>query len=222
MHNHSFNSTKTPVPPVGNSAASQVLATAARIGQIHPRNAAARDRARRLVWADARAVLAWTDCDGTDGRLTSLELAALDDLRAVRHEVTSLDDEDLSLVLQGLLEIHLELAVRWIDDRLEPAALAMAAFPPPDIMHPADHLRPPSTVLAAELATTWHSVCFGQTNDGERQRADQSLRRIWQASARTFRAAVVFEVSEAAASVALAHLSRRPAGQFEHFEDLLP
>ena len=205
-------------------AAQSILATAARVGRVHPRNDRMRYTARNLVLSDLCALAArqsyadaGEDCDRRYSGWRMEELS--DNQQSAKDDIAGLEDNDLTLVLQGLLELHLRMAVQWVNEHLDPAILVAAAFPRSNAVDLIDRPLTLSDVLAYELVAAWHAACFEPGSCQALGSKDGSLRRIVRAADRSIQLAVVMAVADAATSVAIARDRQQPWGKFHFLEE---
>lgn len=206
-----------------SSPAARHLLVVELLAAKYPENDKMRRLARRLVLDKACAIQAHEAADEDDLQNRDYLFDRLDSagehLAVTQALVEALSDVDLSLVLQGLLEIHLRMTLQWLATVKDPVLLQRAASP--DHLYTRAHSRTLTRpdLLARQLVVARQgagldggmAITYGQI-EGE-------LRRQWRESDRPARFRVVEHVAYLAACVAVDRCNHAPWGIFEFLED---
>lgn len=206
-----------PAPAEGHNLPARHLQIAASLQALHPINRRMPKLGRRLVLANVRA------CDMRGGRSIDRDdfaAAAEADqtLHRFRTEVEALDRPDRCLLLQTLLDVHLQMAHEWMGDVGDAKNLLRAAAVRPDARAgtPAPGRLP--EVVASELVLARQA--FGiNPHDGTASRAvERVLRNMFAVLDPAPQTQIVMAVARSAAQVLNARAQRAP-GTFAYLEE---
>jgi hypothetical protein len=186
-----------------------------------PENAAMPDLARQLVLEHACLMQADAACETTDGHRSylSFRLAeAMDNLRDTENAVGSLSDDDLALLLQGLLDVHLRMTVEWaatVGDADPLRRAATASYP-----DTGDGSWTPAAadLLARQLVMARQSIGLDATLAACFGIVERELRREWTRMPRHTRLQVIHHLAYIAGCVATERCGKPPRGIFEFLQ----
>jgi hypothetical protein len=190
---------------------------------LHPENEQPRRLARRIILDHACTIQAGDACD-TDEHESRAYLFFRWDL--ANHQllesealIQSQSDEDLGLVFQAMLDLHLRMAVDWMHD-LDDFVLLQRAASPDYLYSLQGDLRPNrSEMLARQLVAARHAIAVDEGLATTFALVERELRQQWVSLCRDARLHVVQHLALLGGRVAVERSNHSPLGRFGFLED---